>query len=236
LPLLANMQSFIQSRRLRERVKQNQEHETEKSEVKKSEDGGHDTIIVADNGDDSTDPRSWSAWHRYRATGIVWLLVFAQGWVSTCDSTVAKLAAKEFGVSPTAESVSTAIFMLGLSAGALFAGPLSETVGRNPMYLFSTVLMMCFTLGAALSPNYGAILAFRLLSGIASSPSLSIYGGSLADLFDNKERRAVWPVFATSPLLGPVLAPVVGGWITTTGVDWRWYGAHFRYCSACSSN
>jgi DHA1 family multidrug resistance protein-like MFS transporter len=186
------MQSLIQSRRLRDRVRQNVQHETANSEGKED--------------------------------GIVWLLVFTQGWVATCDSTVGKLAAKEYHVSPTAETVSTAIFMVGLSAGALFAGPLSETVGRNPMYLASTVLMMAFTLGAALAPNYGALLAFRFLSGIASSPSLSIYGGTLADLFDEKGRRAVWPVFSISPLLGPVLAPVAGGWISTSSVDWRWYG------------
>jgi DHA1 family multidrug resistance protein-like MFS transporter len=216
------MQSFLQSRRLRDRVKQNVQHETAKSEAKV--DGDDHIILVSGNGDDSTDPRSWSAFHRYRAAGIVWLLVFTQGWVATCDSTVVKLAAKSFHVSPTAETVSTAVFMVGLSAGALFAGPLSETVGRNPMYLASTALMMAFTLGAALAPNYGAQLAFRFLSGIASSPSLSIYGGTLADLFDDKARRAVWPVFSISPLLGPVLAPVAGGWISTSQVNWRWYG------------
>ena len=220
------MQSFLQSRRLRDRVKRNVQRETTNSEI--TEDGNEQIIIVSSNGDNSADPRSWSTFHRYRAAGIVWLLVFAQGWVATCDSTVVKLAAKSYHVSPTAETVSTAIFMVGLSAGALFAGPLSETVGRNPMYLASTALMMAFTLGAALAPNYGAQLAFRFLSGVASSPSLSIYGGTLADLFDDKARRSIWPVFSISPLLGPVLAPVAGGWISTSRVDWRWYGF---YCS-----
>jgi MFS family permease len=91
------------------------------------------------------------------------------------------------------------------------------------MYLASTAVMMAFTLGTALAPNYGAQIAFRFLSGVASSPSLSIYGGTLADLFDDKVRRAVWPVFSISPLLGPVLAPIAGGWISTSRIDWRWY-------------
>lgn len=130
---------------------------------------------------------------------------------------------KSYHVSPTTETALTAIFMVDLSASALFVEPLSETVGRNPIYLASTAVMIAFTLEAALAPIYGTQLAFRFLSGVASSPSLSIYGGTLADLFDYKARRAVWPVFSISPLLGPVLAPVAGGWMSISSVDWQLY-------------
>ncbi|KAF2764341.1 MFS general substrate transporter, partial [Teratosphaeria nubilosa] len=159
--------------------------------------------------------------HRYRVFTIVWLLVFTQGWVSTCQSNVATYGSRDLHVSETAWSLLTALFFLGIALGALVAGPLSETFGRNSVYLVSTFLMLCFTLGCALAPNFAAMLVLRFLAGVASSPTLSIYGGSLADLFDNEERRSVWPSFALSPLLGPILAPVVGGWISGH-IDWRW--------------
>lgn len=31
---------------------------------------------------------------------------------------------------------------------------------------------------------------------------MSIYGGSLADLYELQEREIIWPFFALSPLLG----------------------------------
>ncbi|EME40023.1 hypothetical protein DOTSEDRAFT_178928 [Dothistroma septosporum NZE10] len=216
------MQSFLQYRRLRSRVATRLAIETHppaddlKNEPTKDTDN-----VVASNGDDSTDARNWSPFHRGRVFALVWLLVFSQGWVSTCDSRVAKPASEFFHVSETAESVTTAVFFIGIALGALLAGPLSETVGRNPVYLISTFVLLAFTLGSSFAPNYGALVALRFLSGLASSPTLSIYGGTLADLFTEKERRSHWPIFAAGPLLGPVLAPVAGGFIAER-IDWRW--------------
>ncbi|KAH9827869.1 MFS general substrate transporter [Teratosphaeria destructans] len=185
------MQSFLQYRRLRRRV-----HAREKAEQKapqlspqtSSSDPGTHHADDAGDGDDSTSPRDWSMFHRYRLFAIVWLLVFTQGWVSTCQSNVATDGSRHLHVSETAYALLTALFFLGIALGALVAGPLSETFGRNSVYL---------------------------------QPDVSIYGGTLADLFDNEERRSVWPSFALSPLLGPILAPVAGGWISGH-IDWRW--------------
>ncbi|GAB7336526.1 hypothetical protein MBLNU13_g09803t1 [Cladosporium sp. NU13] len=195
------MQYFLLSKGLRDRVKQDVQRETTNSEIKG--DGSEELIIVFSNEIYSTNSRSWSP-----AT-------------ATDPLEFRQARSKSYHVSPTTETALTAIFMVDLSASALFVEPLSETVGRNPIYLASTAVMIAFTLEAALAPIYGTQLAFRFLSGVASSPSLSIYGGTLADLFDYKARRAVWPVFSISPLLGPVLAPVAGGWMSISSVDWQ---------------
>ncbi|KPI35336.1 putative transporter [Cyphellophora attinorum] len=50
---------------------------------------------------------------------------------------------------------------------------------------------------------------------------MSIYGGSLADLFETETRSLIWPIFALSPLLGPIVAPIAGGWITQN-MGWSW--------------
>ncbi|KAK4611956.1 putative efflux pump kojT [Fulvia fulva] len=203
------MQSFLQYCRLQNRVATRIEIETDpiaegtKDEARLPEKDN----VVASNGDDSTDPRNWSSFHRGRVFAIVWLLVFSQGWVSTCDSRVAKPESEGLHVSETAQTVTTAVFFIGIALGALFAGPLSETFGRNPVYLISTFVLLTFTLGSALAPSFGALVVLRFLSGVASSPTLSIYGGTLADLFTNEERR--------------MLAPVAGGFIADR-IDWRW--------------
>ncbi|KAI4733780.1 MFS general substrate transporter [Aureobasidium sp. EXF-12298] len=174
-----------------------------------------------DDGKDQADPHNWSRTKRTWTTVLLFCLVFSQGWVSACDSNVTKPSAKEFHVSQTSETLATALFLLGISLGSLIVGPLSEELGRNPVYLVPSFLYLCFLLGDALSPNFGAQIAFRFLSGLASSSTLSIYGGSLADLYTTEERNKVWPVFALSPLLSPILSPVAGGWIDGH-ISWRW--------------
>ena len=44
-------------------------------------------------------------------------------------------ATADFGVSEVTESLATGIFLIGFGVGALFAGPISETIGRNPVYI-----------------------------------------------------------------------------------------------------
>lgn len=178
-------------------------------------------IECDDDGRDQADPHNWPRSKRLWTTAILFLLVFSQGWVSTCESNVTKPASKSFHVSQTSETLATALFLFGISAGSLVVGPLSEEFGRNPVYLVSSFFLLCFTLGDALAPNFGAQITFRFLAGLFSSPALSIYGGSLADLWNMKERENLWPVFALSPLLSPVLSPVVGGWIADR-VTWTW--------------
>lgn len=182
--------------------------------------------LVVKSGDkesgDASDAHNWPMWRRTQASAVLFFLVLMLGWGSSSESDSSKPAALGYHVSQVAETVSTALFMIGIATGALFVGPLSETVGRNPTYLVFTLLYLCFTLGSALSPNYGAQLAFRFLSGLTSSPALSVYGGSLSDLWTKEERRRVWPIWGLSPVLGPILSQVASGWFERKGIDWRW--------------
>lgn len=186
-------------------------------------DQGNDKITVQcdDDGMDQANPRNWSRSKRSWTTLLLFLMIFSQGWVSACDSNVTKPSSREFHVSQTSETLATALFLLGISAGSLVVGPLSEELGRSPVYLVPTFLYLCFLLGDAFSPNFAAQIIFRFLSGVSASSTLSIYGGSLADLYDDGERNRIWPLFAMSPLLSPILSPVPGGWITGH-VSWRW--------------
>ncbi|KAI4722899.1 MFS general substrate transporter [Aureobasidium sp. EXF-10727] len=191
--------------------------------IKPTHDSSKDKITVQcdDDGKDQADAHNWSRTKRAWTTLLLFLLVFSQGWVSACDSNVTKPSSKEFHVSQTAETLATALFLLGISVGSLIVGPLSEELGRNPVYLVPSFLYLCFTLGDALAPNFGGQITMRFLAGICSSAALSIYGGSLADLYNPEERNKIWPVFALSPLLSPILSPVAGGWITGD-ISWRW--------------
>jgi MFS family permease len=60
-------------------------------------------------------------------------------------------ASSAFNVSKVTENLSTAMYLMGVATGAPFAGPLSETAGRNPTYLISTFRYLCFVLGSAMA-------------------------------------------------------------------------------------
>lgn len=92
----------------------------------------------------------------------------------------------------------TGLYLIGFGAGALFAGPFSETLGRNPVYITTLFLYMIFIMASGLAPNIGAQLAFRFLAGFFGSTPLVCAGGSISDLWSPTERVLAFPVFANA--------------------------------------
>ena len=126
-------------------------------------------------------------------------------------------------MSEVTESLATGLFLIGFGVGALVAGPISETVGRNPVYIATLSLYMIFVMASALAPNIGAQLAFRFIAGCFAATPLSCAGGSVSDLWNPLERVYAFPVFANSAFMGPIFGPVIGGFIgASTLVSWRW--------------
>jgi len=164
--------------------------------------GQSKTFIVGKDASDRSDPRAWPRARRIMATFIIFWMVFISGWASSANSSSDQKAAASFHVSPEAETLSTALFLFGVAFGSLPSGPISETFGRNPAYLISMFLYLIMVFISALAPNLPVQLVFRFLSGIFASPSMTIYGGSLADMYTDVERSLLWPIFALAPILG----------------------------------
>ncbi|OTB16239.1 hypothetical protein K445DRAFT_317220 [Daldinia sp. EC12] len=134
-----------------------------------------------------------------------------------------KNASKEFGVSQVAENLSTSMYLFGIGSGAFFAGPLSETVGRNPTYLVSTFCYLFFVLGSALTPTFGGQVVCRFFVGLFSSATLSINGSSVRDQFRPVKRAFAFPIIAWANVAAPMIAPIAGGWIVSNpNLSWRW--------------
>ena len=145
------------------------------------------------------------------------------GWASAIDSAALEQARKAFGVSAVVESLATGLFLIGFGAGSLVSGPISETIGRNPVYIITIVLYMIFIMASGLAPNIGAQLSFRFLAGLFGATPLTCAGGSISDLWTPMERIFAFPIYANGSFLGSVLGPVVGGYIGQSHrISWRW--------------
>lgn len=81
---------------------------------------------------------------------------------------------------------------------------------------------MLWLIGSALTPTYAGQIALRFLAGLSGSILLAIHAASTADLFGPVHRTIFWPIFALASFSGTVYSPIVGAWISQTGVWWRW--------------
>lgn len=180
-------------------------------------------IVKFESEGDEQNPKNWSVARKWAAMGTVGTTGFLVGWASAIDSGATIQAQNAFGVSDVTESLATGLYLIGFAFGSLVAGPFSETVGRNPIYVGSLTLFMVFVMASGLAPNIGAQLVFRLLAGFFGCTPLTTFGGSMADMFEPLDRTYVFPVCASLSFLGPFLAPTVGAYIGQSSlVSWRW--------------
>lgn len=189
-----------------------------------TEGGDGNVFVVGYEGDDDpNNPHNWSNFTRIRCTLTIAMIGVVVGFASAIDSAALPQAARDFHVSEIVESLATGLFLVGFGVGALVAGPFSETFGRNPVYIATLALYMIFVMASGLAPNIGAQLAFRFIAGVFASTPLTCAGGSISDLWDPLERVYMFPVFANAAFCGPLLGPVMGGFIAeSSAVSWRW--------------
>ncbi|EHY60778.1 MFS-type transporter kojT [Exophiala dermatitidis] len=187
-------------------------------------DNDNEKILVELEGEsDPLDPCNWSLRSRSINIAVLSFLIFAQGWAGAADSMANESISKEFHVSAVAENLSQSMYLFGIGSGCLIVGPLSETVGRNPTYLVSSLCYMFFVLGSALVHKFGGQVVCRYFVGLFASATLGINGASVGDQFRAVKRSFVFPVIAWANVAAPMMAPVAGGWITSDPkLGWRW--------------
>jgi EmrB/QacA subfamily drug resistance transporter len=111
-------------------------------------------------------------------------------------------------------------YLLPLSALLLLGGAAGDRFGRRRLLIAGTVLFALASLGCALAPGLGFLLASRLLQGVAAAMlmpnSLAILGATFSG---EAKGRAIGIWAATGAALG-AFGPVLGGWFIDLG-SWR---------------
>ncbi|UKZ85569.1 uncharacterized protein TrAFT101_001424 [Trichoderma asperellum] len=195
---------------------QNSDEEQPSSSTK-----GH--ILVKSEPGDPLNPQNWPLISRCKNIAILSFLIFVQGWAGASESMANSAASSHFHVSQVAQNLDTAMYLFGIGSGAPFAGPLSETVGRNPVYLIATFCYLFFVFGSAMATNFGGRITCRYFVGLFSSATLAINGSSVRDQFRDVKRAFVFPVIAWVNVIGPLAAPVASGWLVSSpSLGWRW--------------
>ncbi|RAH66742.1 MFS transporter [Aspergillus aculeatinus CBS 121060] len=125
-----------------------------------------------------------------------------------------------FGVSDEAATLGLSLYVLGFAIGPLLWAPLGEAFGRRVLFLTTFSLFTVFNVAAAVAPNFGSLVAFRCLAGMFGSSPLTNSGGIVADLYTPETRGLAAVCYSGATFLGPVLGPIVGGFLGETR-GWR---------------
>jgi MFS family permease len=143
--------------------------------------------------------------------------------------------------------VTVTLFVLGFGVGPLAFSPLSEMYGRQPIFFVSLGLYFAFTFPSAFAPNAASMVVGRALAGIAASAPMTVIGGTIADMWELRDRGLPMALFSGTVFIGrewgkpwaksslhafadfpalpstAVIGPVIAGYLSAAGWRWNYY-------------
>lgn len=99
---------------------------------------------------------------------------------------------------------------LGMAAGQLLAGPLSDGVGRRVPLLIGSAAMAAAAVGAAFSPSLIMLVTCCAAMGLGASFGMVIGRAVISDLAEGAVMTRAYALLGTLIGLGPVLSPIFG--------------------------
>ena len=126
---------------------------------------------------------------------------------------------EEFSLADGSGEVSLVVtaYFLGMAAGQLPMGPLSDRFGRRPVLLASFALYLIGALGATLAPSFGILLGARFLWGLGAAGPAVIGNAIARDLYSGDQMARVLSLTMAVFLIGPTIAPLLGEMLLLTG-------------------
>lgn len=179
-------------------------------------------LVGWESQDDPSNPRNFPESRKWFIMALISAITFLCPLTSSIFAPAVSFMNSEFhNTSQILGAFAVSVFVLGFAVGPLILGPLSEIYGRRIVLNCANVMFCAFDLGCALAPNLAGLIIMRFLGGVGGSACLTIGSGVIADLFPAEQRGKAMAFYSTGILFGPVLGPILGGFIAQQA-GWRW--------------
>ena len=116
-----------------------------------------------------------------------------------------------FRTSPALASLSLTMGMIGLAAGQVFIGPLTDKYGRKHILVGSMLMFAIASVLCIISPNIYVVNLMRIFQGIAGAGGIVISKSMATDMFSGKDLANFMALLGSINGIAPVCAPVIGG-------------------------
>ena len=112
------------------------------------------------------------------------------------------------------------VYIIGLGAGQLLYGPMSDSLGRRPMLLAGLGLYALGGLVSALAPNVHTLVAARLVQALGGCAGLALGRAIVRDSTGPVDTVRQLALLNLMMMISPGLSPVVGGAVSAA-YGWR---------------
>src|SRR5580693_237080 len=133
------------------------------------------------------------------------------------DTTIANVALPyiQGSVSASSDQINWVLTSYIVAAAIMTppSGFLSAKFGRKRVLLTAIAGFVIASILCGISQSLVQIVVFRLMQGLFGAALVPLSQGILLDIYDVEERGSAMALFGVSVMVGPVLGPVIGGWL-----------------------
>ncbi|MDR3509820.1 MAG: MDR family MFS transporter [Caulobacteraceae bacterium] len=157
--------------------------------------------------------------------GIITACVMLATVMNSLDTTIANVALPHMqgSVSASADQITWVLTSYIVAAAIMtpMSGWLAGRFGRKTVFMIS---IAGFTAASALcgaATSLAQIVGFRLLQGLFGAALVPLSQAVLMDIYPPKEQGSAMAMWGMGALLGPIVGPALGGWLTDN-FNWGW--------------
>jgi DHA2 family multidrug resistance protein len=156
---------------------------------------------------------------------MVSIFVMTATVMQVLDTTVANVALPymQGSLSTTQDQINWVLTSY-LIAAAIMTSPvgwMAARFGRKRLYVVCTAGFTIASMLCGISQNIEQMVLFRLAQGMFGAALVPLAQAVMLDAYPLSQRAAAMAVWGMGIMLGPILGPTLGGWLTDN-YTWRW--------------
>ncbi len=132
------------------------------------------------------------------------------------------VAGKALGVSQAMMQQTISSYLFAFAVGSLLHGPLSDSFGRRPVVVICIVGFVLGSFGCWFATDFSTLLCFRAVQGFCAAGGTVISRALVRDRFDGARAQQATSQITLVFLLGPAIAPLIGGLILQFAGATQW--------------
>src|SRR6476646_7723510 len=141
------------------------------------------------------------------------------------DTTIANVALPHMqaSLSATQDSINWVLtsYIVASAIALPISGWLADKVGRKRLLLFSVAMFTVASVLCATATSLTEMVLFRAFQGVGGAFIVPLAQATLFDINSRDKQGQAMALFGGGVMIGPILGPVLGGWLTDN-YNWRW--------------
>ncbi len=151
--------------------------------------------------------------------------VMAATLLQVLDITIANVAIPHMqstlGATPDTISWVLTSYIIASAVAMPITGWLSDRIGSRRLFIWSVGGFVITSMLCGMAQNLEEMVVFRALQGVAGAFIAPLSQAALLDTTKPSRQSSIIALWGMGVMIGPILGPVLGGWITENW-SWRW--------------